>query len=220
MKTIRPLLQNKRWVIFPFLKGFWEDKPPKIFGLDAINYELLLIIEKISVQIICTFSEDFFKIPWTSRFAHMIQLVILYRLNILIKSFHWVGPCANLTAVSHYRYPIISLSLKWNFTKKFQTFSFNLKVKLKYQNIGFDFLLWFRWRPYYKGAPVQARSARHRAHVDLHKRCGFRTYNLKGGPLLFKKRNSFMQFYQIPIHGLKLYILNKKCSAYFCGRCI
>ena len=36
-----------------------------------------------------------------------------------------------------------------------------------------------------------------RWHVDLHKRCGVRTYNLKGGPLLVEKRNAFMLFYQI-----------------------
>ena len=49
---------------------------------------------------------------------------------------------------------------------------------------------------YYRNALAQARSARHGAHVDLHKRCGVRTYNLKSGPLLVKKRNTFMQFYQ------------------------
>ena len=54
--------------------------------------------------------------------------------------------------------------------------------------------------------------ARHfcRAHVDLHKRCGVRTYYLKGGSLLLKKRNAFMQFYQIRINALKSNRLNKK----------
>ena len=40
------------------------------------------------------------------------------------------------------------------------------------------------------------------AHVDLHEPCGVRTYNLKGEPLLVKKRNAFMQFYQIQIKAL------------------
>ena len=32
-----------------------------------------------------------------------------------------------------------------------------------------------------------------------------RTYNLKAGPLLVKKRNAFMQFYQFRINALKSY---------------
>ena len=61
-------------------------------------------------------------------------------------------------------------------------------------------------------------SARHEAHVEFQKRCGGRTYNLKGGPQLVKKRNAFIHFYQIRIKALRSYRLTKKCSAYFCGR--
>ena len=46
------------------------------------------------------------------------------------------------------------------------------------------------------------------ALFDLHKRCGVRAYYLEGGPLLFKKRNAFIQFYQIRINAWKSYSLN------------
>ena len=47
-------------------------------------------------------------------------------------------------------------------------------------------------------------------HVHLHKRCGDRKYDLKGGPLLVEKRNAFMQFHRIRFNAWKSYLLTKK----------
>ena len=57
-------------------------------------------------------------------------------------------------------------------------------------------------------------------HSHMFKRCGVRKYNLKGGPLLAKKQNAFLQFYKIRFNASKSYLLTKKCSAYFCGSCM
>ena len=94
-----PSRNDESFFPFPFLQGFSEDKLPKIFELNVMNYELLFIIEKLSVQSICTFL-----------------------LSILTKPFYWVGPCfANLTPVRHVQFYIFNLKLKKRCTKRHVT---------------------------------------------------------------------------------------------------